>query len=48
MGTELSETVQKAVPKVASKVLEILAGWGIQPQERENGSTDVWWSRPSD
>ena len=45
MGTELSPEVEAAVPAICSKVLEILVQWGVQPQERAEGTTDVWWSR---
>lgn len=45
MGTELSPEVEAAVPAICSKVLESLVQWGVQPQERQGGTTDVWWSR---
>lgn len=48
MGTELSPEVSAAVPAVCAKVLETLAGWGIRATSRDGGTTDVWWSRPSD
>jgi len=46
MGIGLSPAVQEAAPVVVAKVIEILHGWGIEPQEGENASADIWWSRP--
>jgi hydrogenase maturation protease len=45
MGTELSPEVRAALPKVERTVLEILAGWGVEPTRRHEDETNVWWSR---
>ena len=48
MGTELSPEVELAVPRVADKVLEILAKWDVRPRAKETSDAKVWWSRPGD
>ena len=45
MGTELTDTVEAALPAIESEVLKQLGRWGITPKRRVDAHPEVWWTR---